>query len=267
MVVAIFVSLSVQPPASACTCLSRDFGFMVDSEVELPANARGLPWSGWKRFGADASALGADPSLFGVAIQDANGWRQVPLTLVPLPDTDPDGAIRLLVAPGDGLQPGAVYRFTFHRSSGVDEVRARISNKVFAARRGTATLRTGPSAIARIDTSTRSGSCRTTLTAQRILATLELAESHRVWAGAFLYEFRVDGQIWHPQSSLCTRTPLGRTSQGVGSEILFTPCGSHSAEAVLESGKHVVEAIAYLPGTSERLVTHADVDLQCDTLR
>ncbi len=88
----------------------------------------------------------------------------------------------------------------------------------------------------------------------------------RVTSGGFNYTTLVDGEVWAPQTSLCTLVPPGESWVGRGRDRLVLACDSTLVEEAyrLESGSHTVTMEARLPGTDIVFTTETQtVELTC----
>lgn len=271
--VSVLVVATLLPQAVlACRCGPTDLsGFIVPAEVQLPSNARGLPWLGFPIMVSEGEMSQPRKTSFAVRRLDAEGAREVPfhLELADIPSASGGtlGSL-VLVVPEAGLATGGLYEFVDYTGAGPRLVRARVSSTPLRfASEGEPRVRTWKSETADLTVATRSGSCSYRSRADQRGIEIELPEGVRPWEEALLYLFFVDGKPWRPTAHLCDGLPLGKSWVGPRKELFYTFCkadlGETSATPSLSPGLHRVEIIAWHPGTSEVLRVGTEITLGC----
>ena len=266
----------IGPPSEYCECPASigEQGFIGEPEVRLPANAVGVPWF---QFGFSLELVG---SRISVTLLNEYGEGSPQQTIVNLV-TGFRGVF--VVAPKDGFIPGARYFFVdrehdddWWRPSEHLALRggvvATIDSRELPAG-ATLSLHSTPVVRETLRVST-SSSKRCSAVGRyphvRIESRLEGAEQG--WRDALLFQTLVDGEPWNGARSSCSYERwLGRSSAGVGQDILYVPCHTERETndhgkiwPQLQSGRHTVQMRAYLPGTDVVLETEVlTVDLSC----
>ncbi len=279
-------------PAAGCSCGRLPGGsFLVPARVELPANARGLPWFG------DLS--GSVPTGTFSAFR-LDGKQKVPVEVQsevlrrgPLPVTDGDGWL-VLVRPEGGFRPGATYQIEYRRPPSArtevigeepQRVRVKVAREPLTRQRLEAGLKAEDRGHKALDVRALGGSCSTRVLAHQVGLELRLPARLTQWKKAMLFATLVDGSPWQPADSLCNPTPPGRSWASLGSDLAFAACGPDpgllaqeeldpeeraflmqtmgSPDNSLASGDHQVEMIAWLPGTDVVLRATAPIRLRC----
>ena len=185
---------------------------------------------------------------------------------------------RVLVVP-DSWTPGERYLFLAWPSENpAVAVRVASERAVDAASDSStrADLRSDEPVTGELSAMTRGGSCSAQFGATSVHVRMTLPSRLDYMGGAFLYYTRVDGgRSWHPSRSLCQPAAIGRSWVGLGEETLYSRCsiaarqqdrrwsGASPDEPGLASGKHVVEMIAWLPGTKVEFRARAEIELEC----
>jgi hypothetical protein len=274
--------------ARACSCGPVEQGFLGDVNLDLPRNAKGLPWSGYVQLHRASTPPLA--TRFRVMVWADSAWRSVPFDLIPVEDVPVGSAQSVwgerlhVVAPRGGLVVGKAYMFSYsspirlRRSLGsnAQTVFVGVTNANFLPEAGTAKLSIATPTTGTVTTSTRSGMCATAFTGKRAQISFHLPAPYLRWLGALTYTVIVDGsRVWRPDANLCDPTPPGLNSLGHGQELLFSLCEKRPKEqryefiagaepdAVLSPEPHDIEVIASLPGTAIRLSAQGRVDLGC----
>lgn len=273
-------ALGLPPGAKACSCVRVDAGFLIEPGTELPANARGVPWSGWLEWDG-TTTLPPGKDFFAVERLDGPEAGDVVFDLELLGgDLLRDDDVLALVAPREGFEPGGRYRFSFRRPSfrtAADELPARYRLEVSVGREPLVAGSSGESAGSlavwktardQLEVETRAGSCSVRVDAAQTGVELELPDELARWRDALLYVTRVDGEIYRPASTYCGQTAPGRSWTGMARELLFADCEAQSRvwgrpEGVLPEGVHLVEMTAWLPGTEQTFEARRDVRLSC----
>jgi hypothetical protein len=276
--------------SEACSCMGYEVGFLAPSEVQLPANAVGLPWSGRLEW-ENRKPLLPPKEKFSVERRVASGWQSIRFDLRLLEGGLVDSYHRkgykplVLVVPKERLRTGMKYRFRYsgavkefplgrQLTAGRQVVEVDVSQTKFLPALAAPTVVRGNRKVAPIATSTLGGSCAVRLRAVQVPIELRLPQRWQKWRNALLYTVSVEGVgNWRPDRSLCNPTPPGLSWVGQGSELLFASCGGwadtesgwHESdpEVVLLPRRYEVKFSAWLPGTPAVATASAKVDLSC----
>ena len=264
-------------PAHACSCdFPVDWGFIGPESGQLPANAAGAAWYAPERYGRPDPRADKDlAARFTVGVREEGVFRPLPARVSPV---EGFSGIYVVAPEGEGLKPGATYRFTV---DWIDRRNERAHKQVLVTIDGeelsaetALTLDMVPVATGYIGLAA-SGSCRTALRATQVGVGATLAQEAQQWREQLLYRMVVDGEeIWYAGRSLCAAIPPGRSWEAVGQGRVYAACKekrddgwssySLSAATGLESGQHRLTMRAFLPGTDIVLETAAQsVDLSC----
>ena len=263
------------PQASACTCArDREVGFVGHEISRLPANAAGIAWYVPKRT-IDRGGEPVSGDRFTLEMFEGGTFYELAFRVRQTESfSTPSGDFLIyLIAPGEGLTPGATYRVTDSLATMLRGKRVErrmivtIDSEILSA--DTAfTLDIGPANLKTI-TLASSPSCSTWQEASEAWITSRLPPSARAWRDQLLYRTIVDGDPWQPRSSVCSRVEPGRSWDDVGTDRVFTSCRTHDnrrhdeTPAPTQSRRTVVME-AYLPGTDIVLTTPLQyVDLDC----
>lgn len=253
-------------PASACSCIGTRSGFLIANHSVVPANIGGIPWAGDRER--------TDAGDFVVERLEDHGWATLafnaadssesPVCSRTSPAESPGGALWIIV-PDQGFRPGGRYRFT-HVGGSADR---QIIEIVVDQRRlendgAPAWIRTGEALRKSLVVWTRAGMCSTSIPAAQESLEIVLPEPWARFKEVLLFGVMVDGQHWRPARGLCDDIPPGLSWVGRGKEIVFAQCGGEIPAAYsLEPGRHRVEMVAWLPGTSLLARADTEVVLEC----
>lgn len=263
------------PPAEACSCIGPVGRFLYSNGVEVPLNARGVPWAG--TLGWENERYVAPPAgRFLVERLVRGSWLPVPFDLEVIQDSlvthrEPQGDDGLvLVVPRTHWRAQDRFRFTFLQPGMPDtlanRLEVRVSGESLKASRRRLVITKGAEKTTPLRVSTLSGSCSTEIRANQVELQLELTPKLKRWSSILLFSTRV-GDLWRPGTDLCNLTPPGRSWKGLARDLVYAECpsGSHfdSAQYVLAAGHHLVTMTAWLPGTEARFTGETEVVLQC----
>lgn len=289
-------------PAAACTCVEPRGGqFLVPAEVEIPANAVGIPWFG------TLSGPGAGPGSVPVGtftVRELSGEESTPAPArVELLREGPISSHEwiALVSPAGGFRPGAVYELDYQPPTASEDWLQGTPHKVkVTVSRERLTFRDRHAEVTSVDKGrellhvlTNGGSCSARVLAHQVGLELRLPPGLERWRSALLFGTSVDGKTWRPSGSWCTTIPPGRSWVGLGSELAFSACRPapeplpeglppeayvlHELELDeaedprtaaapgfnLPEGDHRVEMIGWLPGTDAVLRGSTRIRLHC----
>jgi len=269
-----------------CSCVSAG-GFLIPTGAEIPADSRGIPFSGsWhlRWDGREMQLLNTD--LFTVdRLQDGRWVRlraDVEMLDGPMISDRANHQIDrlILVSPVGGFVPGDQYLFThnpaYEWERGPQKIVVVVSELSFAelAVEEPPSLVVGEEVREAMVVETRGGSCATEIDAAAVPLRIELPARLRRWQDVLLFSVTVDGeQIWRPQTSLCSDVAPGHSWKGRGLELLFSDCSAPDRHEQgqwpkphdgLEPGFHRVEMSAWWPGIEARASAAAVVELSCD---
>lgn len=264
--------------ALACSCIRLpEVGFVGHETSRLPANAAGIAWyvSKWAK---DRRGEPVTDDRFTLEIFEGGTFYELAAHVRQIDDFSmPSGDFLIyLIAPGEGLTPGATYRVTDSLATMVrgDRVERRMivtmDQEVLSA--DTAfTLDIGP-ANRKLIHLAAAASCSSMHEVSEAWITSRLPPVAHAWRDQFLYRTVVDGNPWQPRSSICSRVEPGRSWDDVGSDRIFAYCGASGnrrydeTPAATQSRRTAVME-AYLPGTDIVLTTPLKyVDLDCSDM-
>ena len=230
------------PQASACTCArDREVGFVGHEISRLPANAAGIAWYVPKRT-IDRGGEPVSGDRFTLEMFEGGTFYELAFRVRQTESfSTPSGDFLIyLIAPGEGLTPGATYRVT-------DSLATMLRGKRVERRM-----------IVTIDSEI-----------SEAWITSRLPPGAHAWRDQLLYRTIVDGDPWQPTSSVCSRVEPGRSWDDVGTDRVFTSCRTHDNRGHDETpaptqSRRTVVMEAYLPGTDIVLTTPLQyVDLDC----
>jgi len=258
------------PPAHACSCLPPGGGFVGAANGRLPANALGVAWfPGYLRN--DEHIEGR----FSVELLEGGEFQDLPVKVTSLEEfstvSSPFPSNLFLIAPkGDGLKPGATYRFTVDRVGRYPplhkQVLVTIDREVLS--KNTAfTLDVAP-ATNELAALAAAVFCSGTLNVSQVRVRSRLSRHARPWQEQLLYRTIVAGELWHPSEGMCDAIVPGRSWESIGHDRIVAVCGSFTPgvyiHPVLKPGRRSVMMQAFLPGTDVVLETAVkSVDLRC----
>lgn len=261
--------------ADACSCkFQRNYGFLVERDGELPANARGLVWAGSDEV--------SDRDFDVVRVTD-EGEIPVPFELVKLQRR------LVLVRLTEPTTPGQRYRF---RATMFNEYRARYTeggeDSTFVALAGGRLLvhqiemvvsedalelpATGLKLRVSRPEQTSIGvsaprSCSETIEASVVQLAVVLPKRLQKFAGHLGYRTLIDGQAsWNPAGSVCTAIPEGRTWAATGEDTVYAGCDPGAyGDTGLARGKHDIAVEVTFYGSDEAPVRTRSkrVNLHC----
>ena len=253
------------PLVHACSCsFPTDWGFIGAGSGRLPANAAGVAWFTPEEI-RDNEDLAA---RFTAEIRKASEFRLLPVKVSPVEDFP---GIYVIAPEGEGLKPGATYRFTVDKADpygrGHKQALVAIDHQVLSTKTELI-LDIGPITTEIIGVAA-GVSCSDGLEVSQVKVEGKLAKDAQHWREQMLYRTIVDGEInWMAHRSLCETIPPGRSWEGVGYDRIFAPCrklsGLHYVKYNLAPARHTLKIQAFLPGTGVVLKTDVKlVDLRC----
>jgi hypothetical protein len=238
-------------------------GFVYQTNIELPQNTAGVPWAGnLSREGNPALPV---LELFRVEKFVKEKAEDVAFTIRIV-----DGPLAL-ISPKQGFASGSRYRFTYFRKGsgriqrGPQVIEVRIGSQKMTVRSVMPPLHVGEPSFRQIAVAA-GRSCSRMIQAVTRDIELKLPEDLSIWKDALLYSLRVDGVPWRPTDNLCKSVPPGRSWMATGTDMLYGTCGSSSSivrEDGISPGTHQIEMTAWLPGTSVKYVSAANVAMSC----
>lgn len=265
-------------PALACSCYwPPEVGFVGQETSRLPANAEGIAWyvSKWWKDHRGESVSG---DRFTLEIFEGGTFYELAARVSHAEDfATPKGDFLVyLIAPGEGLTPGATYRVTDNLATMVrgERVERRMVVTIdpeILSTHTPFTLDIGPPNFKMIWLAA-AASCSSAHEVSEVWITSRLSPVAHAWRDQLLYRTIVDGKPWQPRSSICSRVEPGKSWDGVGSDRIFTACGArddrdHDATPVATESQRTVVMEAHLPGTDIVLRTPLKhVDLDCSGL-
>ena len=186
----------------------------------MPANAAGVAWFTPREI-SDNEDLTA---RFTAEIREADEFRLLPVKVSLVEDFP---GIHVIAPEGEGLKPGATYRFTVDKvdryERGHKQALVTIDHQVLSAETDL-TLDIGPNTT-EIIAVPAGGSCSITLKASQVKVEGKLAKDAQHWRGQMLYRTIVDGKISRMSyRSICETIPPGRSSEAVGLDRIFAVC-------------------------------------------
>ena len=228
----------------------------------MPANAAGVAW-----YTPEIRANENLAARFTVEIRDQGEFRLLPAKVSPVEDFS---GIHVIAPEGEGLKPGATYRFTVDKADrhgrGHKQVLVTIDRENLSTKTAL-TLDIGPVTTGYI-TVAAAASCSDALSVSQISVKAKPAQDAQQWREQLLYRTIVDGEInWYAKEYMCATTVPGRSWEAVGHDRIFTACEKirlHYAAHDLKPGRHTLTMQAFLPGTGVVLETAVkSVDLRC----
>lgn len=273
------VLLAISPylsltPALACSCApTLEVGFVGQETSRLPANAEGIAWyvSEWAK---DRRGESVSDDRLTLEIFEGGTFYELAAHISRAEDfSTPKGDFQIyLIAPGEGLTPGATYRVTDNlgtmaRGERVERRMIVTIDPEILSTHTAFTLDIGPPNHKIIHLAAGM-SCSSVHEVSEVWITSRLSGVAHGWRDQLLYRTIVDGEPWQPSSSLCSRVEPGRSWDDVGTDRIFTFCRAHDsrrddAAPVARQSRRTVVMEARLPGTDIVLTTpleHADFD-------
>ena len=258
--------------AMACSCApNREVGFVGHEVSRLPANAAGIAWYVSKWFHRRLESIASD--RFKLEVFDGTAFYEITARVDRTDDFSTPTAdfLMYLIAPEEGLTPGATYRVTDKLAAWIsgDHVERRMM--VTIDREGLSantpfTLDIGPTNHKLIELAA-GASCSERTEVAEVWITSTLPPGAHAWRDQLLYRTIVDGNPWHPTSSLCSRVRPGRSWDDIGADRVFNACRIPAGrpDIPVPPQRRTVAIEAYLPGTDIVLTTPTrHVDLDCD---
>ena len=262
-------------PAHACSCgFPDDWGFIGSENGRLPANAAGVAWHVPVRYGRPEPRAEDLVSRFTVEVREEGEFRPLSVKVSPV---EGFSGIYVVAPEGEGLKPGATYRFTVDRidryERGHKQVLVTVDRETLSAKTAL-TLDMGPVTTQYIGVAA-SGSCFNSLRASQVGVEAKLAQEAQQWREQLLYRTIIDGEErWYAARSLCATIPPGRSWEAVGHDRVYAACkeegdddewsGYSLGATGLEPGQHRLMMQAFLPGTDIVLETAVQsVNLPC----
>ena len=236
----------------------------------MPANAAGVAWYKPEVWFTSEEIRDNEnlAARFTVEIRKAGEFRFLPVKVSPVEDYP---GIYVIAPEGEGLKPGATYRFTVDKADTYEEgnkqVLVTIDHQVLSAN-AEFILDIGPITTEFIGVSAEV-SCSDGLEVSQVKAERKLAKDAQKWREQMLYRTIVDGEInWVAYKSLCETIPPGRSWEAVGHDRIFAACKKlsnlHYVGYKLAPARHTLKMQAFLPGTGVVLETDVKlVDLHC----
>lgn len=272
-VMSIVPILTSPSAAHACSCEpARDWGFLGPVHGRLPANAAGVLW-----FQPNEHILRNErlESRFTIEILERSTFRKLPVRVSAIDGFSDSFDGMYVVAPfGEGLQPGATYRFSGDRvgktpGSGYRQVIVTIDRDTLSET-AAFNLEIGAVTNAVIEEA-MGGSCSAPLDASFVRIEGRLSQEARHWQDQLLYRTIIDHELhWRGQSDMCSTVVPGRTETGAGHDVVYANCGPSWINGMpwyhgpLEPGRYTLKMEAYLPGAGIILETGIkSVDLVC----
>lgn len=290
--------------ALACSCVDTlEAGFVgretSQRPARVPANTEGIAW-----YVSRSAKLRRDESVFGDRQPAGGGGRvskknagivnggyfkvatfkhytfhELPARVSHAGDfSTPTGDFLVyVIAPSEGLTPGATYTVTHNLATMVPRglverrVVVTIDHEVLSADTPF-TLDIGPPTTKIIDVAA-TGSCSSghKVSEARIISRLPPVAD--AWRDQLLYRTIVDGEPWQPRGSICQVVEPGRSWDDVGADRIFAYCETSDTRRSPDTppgatqGRRAVAMEAYLPGTDIVLKTPLKyVDLDCSGL-
>ena len=267
-VVFLAVFLTLAPFAHACSCAYfPDCGFIGPPAGRLPANAAGVAW-----YGPVLEPPEVLDERFSAEILERGEFRALSVEVNPVEEFSTAREGVFVVAPkGDGLKPGATYRFTVDRTDpigcGHKQVLVTVDDETLQA--GTSfTLDVGPAAHEAIPIAA-AVTCSETLEVSQVAIRASLARNAQPWREQLLYRTVINGEVhWHPTNNMCHEIVSGRSWESVGHDRVFAVCGEvpspHVIPLLLKPRRHTVTMQAFLPGAGVVLETPIEsVEFRC----
>jgi hypothetical protein len=272
--------------APMCSCAAGPGDFLIPTGAEIPADSRGIPFSGSGHLrwdGREMQLLNSD--LFTVdRLQDGRWVRLRAVVEVLDGPMISDGANHqidrlILVSPVGGFVRGGQYLFTHYPAYDWHDPQPRkvvvvVSELSFAELidEEPPSLVVGEAVREAMFVET-GGSCSTEIDAAAVPLRIELPTRLQRWQDVLLFSVVVDGeQIWRPQASLCADVPPGYSWKGRSRELLFSDCSAPDRDNQrlwaqphdgLDPGLHRVEMSAWWPGIEARASAATVVELSC----
>ena len=175
-----------------------------------------------------------------------------------------------LIAPkGDGLKPGATYRFTVDRADRYGQLHKQVLvtiDREILSKNTAFTLDVAP--VTNEMAALAAGiSCSETLNVSQVRVKSRLSQHARPWQEQLLYRTIVNGELWRLSTGLCEPIVPGRSWESIGQDRIVAACGGLPDNLYIlpmRSGQHSVMMQAFLPGTDVVLETAVkSVDLRC----
>lgn len=258
------------PPAHACSCVAPGGGFVGAKNGRLPANALGVAWF--------PGHLRNDEHLegrFSVELFEGGEFQDLPVKVTALEEFStvfsPFPSNLFLIAPkGDGLKPGATYRFTVDRADRYRRLQKQVLvtiDREILSKNTALTLDVAPVTN---ETAALAAAvfCSDALNVSQVRVRSRLSRHARPWREQLLYRTIVAGELWRPSKSMCETIVPGRSWESIGHDRIVAACGSLGRDLyihpILNPGRRSVMMQAFLPGTDVVLETAVkSVDLRC----
>ena len=260
------------PHALACSCAPNlEVGFIGHEVSRLPANAAGFAWYVSKRMNRRLESIPSD--RFKLEVFDGTAFYEITARVDRTDDFSTPTAdfLMYLIHPAEGLTPGATYRVTDKLAAIVsgDHVERRMI--VTIDREGLSAdtpfaMDIGPTNHKLIELAAAI-SCSKRIEVAEVWITSTLPPGAHAWRDQLVYRTIVDGNPWHPTSSLCRKVLPGRSWDDIGADRVFSACRmpADRPDIPVPPQRRTVAIEAYLPGTDIVLTTPTrDVDLDCD---
>ena len=258
------------PPAHACTCVPPGGGFVGAANGRLPANAVGVAWfPGYVRN--DQHLEGR----FSVELFEGGEFQDLPVKVTALEEFPTVFSVLrtnlFLIAPkGDGLKPGATYRFTVDRAGRYGQLHKQVLVTIDRETLSNNTAFTLDVAPVTNEMTALAAAvfCSDTLNVSQVRVRGRLSRHARPWREQLLYRTIVAGELWRPSRSMCEKIVPGRSWESIGHDRIVAACGGLGHDLyihpILKPGRRSVMMQAFLPGTDVVLETAVkSVDLSC----
>ena len=230
---------------------------MKDGAV-LPANAAGVPASGWNRREPDWDRLATFFSVYDLA----DPTRPVPFKLR---HSEPDSNNPIFLIRPEGFAPDKFYRLVYlhpdDETHWADSVEVQVGHAALPADLGLG-----------LETRETWGSYSHGEIAQHeIHWKVNLPPELERFRDTLFYFSYVDGKRWtsgHPERPFdCIGPGFGRSDSGVGQDVFYTRCRKDvfwtPRRDGVTPGERRLEMVAWLPGTEIRYRVTRDVELRC----
>ncbi len=229
LVVTTFVA-SARVDAAACSCAMPDaFGFVAASGV-LPANAKGVVWSGRTKPSVDAIKV--------FRLDEKGKASLVPFKidqLGPRHKNELEYSL-FLIRPTDAMTPGQRYRFVTKKHSfagvrfGIDggpQTREYVvSDQSLSEAADAVDLSATTAQAGTVRVSEFSGQCDNDVAAVASNVRVVLPTAWELFSEQLSYRTIVNNKPWNPKSSLCQTLIPGRPAQPTATDRIFRRCGA-----------------------------------------
>ncbi len=251
--------------------------FLLLNGATIPADSQGIPWFGISPHD-DGRPVLPSPTAFTIEHVKPDGRTSIGVELEfmtgPLVGDHAFYKPLLLVKPRGGFAAGSQYVFTDHaatnprlnRTQEPSRILVNVGTRRLAEDIADSSVALTPALPTQSEIRVvNSASCSMSVNAAQIPIELQLGGSLGNWRDILLFSTTVDGELWHPRRSVCSRVAPGESWTGRATDLLFAACGTNETRPPrirLEEGEHDVTITAWWPGSGS-ISAGARVMLRC----